>query len=70
MNSDLGNIVRVMYAEAAGQSIESKTAVAEVIRNRADDKTPNSKENNYVAIFSNVNTYKERICKCSGSYNR
>ncbi len=67
MDSDLGHMIRTVYAEAGGESIESKTAVAEVIRNRAQDKTSNSKENNYVAIFSKVDTYEE-VVKQSGQF--
>jgi RHS repeat-associated protein len=39
MKSDLGQMIRTVYAEAAGQGVESKQAVAEVIRNRANDQT-------------------------------
>jgi RHS repeat-associated protein len=61
MDSDLGHMIRTVYAESAGQSLESKTAVAEVIRNRATDQTENSSQNNWVAIFSNVDTYKDVV---------
>lgn len=61
MDSDLGHMIRTVYAESAGQSFESKVAVGEVIRNRAEDKTSNSAENNWVAIFSKVNTYTEVV---------
>jgi len=59
LNSDTGYMARIVYAEAAGQSKESKLAVAEVIRNRADDKTKASSKNKYMAQFSNVNSFKE-----------
>jgi RHS repeat-associated protein len=59
MNSDLGHMARVVYAEAAGQSAESKLAVAEVIRNRASDNTKPSSSNGYTAQFGGVSTYKD-----------
>ncbi len=59
LNSDTGYMARVVYAEASGQSKESKLAVAEVIRNRAEDKIKASSKNKYMAQFSNVNTFKE-----------
>ena len=59
LNSDTGYMARVVYAEASGQSKESKLAVAEVIRNRAEDKTKASSKNKYMAQFSNVNSFKE-----------
>jgi hypothetical protein len=61
MESDLGYMIRTVFAESGGQSFESKTGVAEVIRNRADDETSNSSKNNYVAIFSGVDTYKDVV---------
>lgn len=54
-------MARAIFAEAAGQSAESKLAVAEVIRNRANDNTAPSAANAYSAQFSNVNTYGEVV---------
>jgi spore germination cell wall hydrolase CwlJ-like protein len=61
MDSDLGKMMRTVYAEAAGQGSESKLAVAEVIRNRANDNTAPSKANKYTAQFSGVSTYGEVV---------
>lgn len=61
MDSDLGQMMRTVYAEAAGQGAKSKLAVAEVIRNRADDNTKPSAANSYTAQFSNVSTYGEVV---------
>jgi len=61
MESDLGYMSRTIYAEAAGQSNEGKVAVGEVIRNRANDETQPSSENNYNAQFSGVSTYKDVV---------
>ena len=54
MNGDLGSMIRTVYAEANGENADAKLAVAEVIRNRANDNTKNS-------VFSNVNTYTEVV---------
>ncbi|MFA5300735.1 MAG: cell wall hydrolase [Lutibacter sp.] len=67
MNSDLGNMIRTVYAESAGESKESKLGVAEVIRNRANDKTPNSAAKGWAAIFSKVDTYEE-VVKQAGQF--
>jgi RHS repeat-associated protein len=56
-DSDLGKMIRTVYAEAAGQGAESKLAVAEVIRNRANDNTAPAAANKYTAQFSKVNSY-------------
>lgn len=61
MDSDLGHMIRAVYAESAGQSFESKVAVAEIIRNRADDQTQSASGNNYMAQFSEVDTYKDVV---------
>jgi RHS repeat-associated protein len=61
LNSDLGYAARTVFAEGAGQSKESKLALAEVIRNRADDTTSSSSKNNYNAQFSKVSTNKEVV---------
>jgi spore germination cell wall hydrolase CwlJ-like protein len=67
MISDLGYMIRTVYAESAGESKESKLGVAEVIRNRADDKTSNSADKGWAAIFSKVDTYEE-VVKQSGQF--
>lgn len=67
MNSDLGQMIRTVYAESAGEGNESKLAVAEVIRNRADDKTPNSADKGWAAIFSKVDTYG-KVVNQSGQF--
>ena len=67
MSSDLGSMIRTVYAEAAGASADAKLAVAEVIRNRADDNTPNSAANGWAAIFSKVDTYTD-VVKQSGQF--
>jgi RHS repeat-associated protein len=58
LNSDLGHMARTVYAEGAGQSKDSKVALAEVIRNRAEDTTKSASSNNYNAQFSDVSTYE------------
>ncbi|WP_299125886.1 RHS repeat-associated core domain-containing protein [uncultured Tenacibaculum sp.] len=61
LDSDLGHMARTVYAESAGQSKEGKVAVAEVIRNRADDDTTRSSSNDYNAAFSGVSTFEEVV---------
>ncbi len=61
LNSDLGHMARTVYAEGAGQSKEGKLALAEVIRNRAEDTTKSSSKNNYNAQFSDVDTFQEVV---------
>ncbi len=61
LNSNLGHMARTIYAEGAGQSMESKVALGEVIRNRANDNTAPGSANNYNAQFSNVSTYEEVV---------
>ncbi|MBK7409779.1 MAG: hypothetical protein IPJ40_18070 [Saprospirales bacterium] len=67
LDSDLGYMARTIYAEGAGQSVEAKTALGEVIRNRADDTTPSGPSNNYNAQFSDVSTYEEVVTQ-SGQF--
>ncbi|MEZ4825951.1 MAG: RHS repeat-associated core domain-containing protein [Bacteroidia bacterium] len=62
-DSDLGHMVRTVYAEAQGENLTSKQSVAEVIRNRANDDTPNSKELGWTATFSDESTYTEVVTK-------
>jgi len=61
INGDLGQMARTVYAESAGQNDESKLAVAEVIRNRSNDKTENSADKGWAAIFDKANTYTEVV---------
>ncbi|MDX2246333.1 MAG: RHS repeat-associated core domain-containing protein [Bacteroidia bacterium] len=61
LDSDIGHMARTIFAEAGGQSAEAMVAVGEVIRNRAEDDTPASQDNNYNAQFSSVSTYKEVV---------
>jgi hypothetical protein len=67
LNSDLGHLARTVYAEGGGQSKAAKLGLAEVIRNRANDSTPASVSNNYLAQFSKVSTYKEVVTQ-SGQF--
>lgn len=59
LDSDIGHTARGAYAEAAGQSKESKLAVSEVIINRAKDNRKPSSRNGYTEQFSNVTNPKE-----------
>lgn len=61
LDSDLGHMARAVYAEGAGQSKEAKLALAEVIRNRAEDNTKPSSSNEYNAQFLNVDTIEEVV---------
>jgi hypothetical protein len=70
LNSDLGTMARAVYGEAGGETIhtggkviseEAKLGVAEVIRNRADDDTPNSAEYGYSRYFSKYSTYSDVV---------
>ena len=66
MGSNLGHMIRTVYAEAAGENAETKLAVAEVIRNRADDNNTNSAAHGWNAVFSKVNTYTEVVTQPGG----
>ena len=59
LDGDIGHTARGTFAEAAGQSKESKLAVAEVIINRAEDNTKPSSSNEWTAQFSKVSTPEE-----------
>ncbi len=61
LDSEIGHMARTVYAEGAGQSKEAKVALAEVIRNRADDTTTPAKSNSYNAQFSKVSTFEEVV---------
>ena len=68
LNSDLGAMAKTVYAEAAGQSKEAKVALAEVIRNRAQDTTTPAASNDYNAQFSNVST-NQAVVTQSGQFS-
>lgn len=67
LNTNLGQMIRTVYAEASGQGVESKLAVAEVIRNRATDNTMPSSDNNYTAQFSKNENYTD-VVKQKGQF--
>ena len=67
MYSDLGYMIRPVYAEAVGANYNAKLAVAEVIRNRANDKTTNSAAHGWAAIFRNIDTYQAVVTQ-SGQF--
>ena len=67
LEGDLGKMIRTVYAEAQGENSASKLAVAEVIRNRANDATQNSAATGWNAIFSNVSTYTQ-VVEQSGQF--
>ncbi len=56
-------MIRTVYAEAGGENEDSKLAVAEVIRNRANNQTPNSNKVGYSAIFKGKDTHKDVVTK-------
>lgn len=68
LESDLGYLARAVLSEAGGATTNGKTisfkaklAVAEVIKNRKIDNTPNSAKYKYLRYFSKYNTYKSVI---------
>lgn len=70
LESDLGKMARAVYGEAGGETEHTKgkviseeaiLGVAEVIRNRAQDRTPNSEKYGWNRYFSSFNTYSEVI---------
>jgi hypothetical protein len=67
LDSDIGHMARTVFAEAGGQNSTAKLALAEVIRNRANDNTTPSAANNYNAQFSKVSRFKD-VVQQSGQF--